>query len=124
MKVRFSRLKLSINHALLIQLCIILISLPIIIYSVMPFEKSIFLINSLKYINCLLFVWILFSTLLLGKKIYHPYSLFLISFFTFLISRVFYDVLSPDPKYNLGVYNAFDMEGIYATTTQVKLQLL
>lgn len=102
----------------------ILILSPLIIWGVMPFEKSIFLINSLKYINCLLFIWMLLSTLLLGKKIYHPYFLFLISFFTFLISRVFFDVLSSDSMYNLDIYNAFGMEGIYSMATQVKLQLL
>lgn len=127
MKIKIRKFKireLKINQALSIQLYLMLVLLPILILSQTSFGASSIFISSLKYINCLVFGWLVLSTLWLGKKVYHPYFLFLISMFTFLVSRVFLDVFGNNPQCDLSGYDAFDLRGVFSVATQIKVLLL
>lgn len=88
MQIKFSKINILKCHAILIAIYFI-----IYIYGEINIQSLNNSFLFFKVSTLLIWLWCYFSSVFIGVKFYHPYRMFLCSFFIFLLGRIFIDIL-------------------------------
>ena len=72
---------------------ILFIHMVVILYTCITSLLFNFSVDFLKINTIIVYSWCVFSFMYCGEKIFHPYILFLVAFFVFILGRIFLDIL-------------------------------